>query len=72
MKKTILAIIAGAALCALTACSTYTEATTARGATVKHVAIAPGTSITVPNGCINSAGGTCEQQTTSGTADATQ
>lgn len=64
MKKIVLAIIAGASLCALSACSSYTEATTANGTTVKHVAIAPGTSITTPNGCINSGGGTCTQQTT--------
>ena len=63
MKKIAIAFACAAIGCAaLTACSTYTEATTARGATVKHVAVAPGTSITVPNGCINSAGGTCEQQ----------
>lgn len=65
MKKTALAIMVGTALCALSACSTYTEATTSSGAKVKHVAIAPGTSITVPSGCINSGGGTCEPVTTS-------
>ncbi|MFS9379430.1 hypothetical protein QNN88_01865 [Citrobacter sp. ANG330] len=64
MKKIVLAIIAGASLCALSACSTYTEATGTNGTTVKRVAIAPGTSITTPNGCINSAGGSCEQQST--------
>lgn len=63
MKKALLAVIAGAALCALSACSHYTEATTANGTTVKHVAIAPGTSVTTKDGgCINSAGGSCEQQ----------
>lgn len=71
MKKALLAIIAGASLCALSACSHYTEATGPNGATVKHVAIAPGTSITTPNGCINSGGGTCAPQTTT-TSDATQ
>lgn len=64
MKKALLAVIAGAALCALSACSHYTEATTANGTTVKHVAIAPGTSVTTKDGgCINSAGGTCTQPT---------
>lgn len=71
MKKSLLAIIAGAALCALSACSHYTEATGPNGTTVKHVAIAPGTSVTTQNGCINSAGGTCTQQTTT-SDDATQ
>ncbi|MFU1851465.1 hypothetical protein [Citrobacter portucalensis] len=63
MKKVLLVIIAGVALCALSACSHYTEATTANGTTVKHIAIAPGTSVTTSSGgCINSAGVTCEQQ----------
>ena len=58
MKKIALVLTRAASLCALSACSHYTEATT-----VKHVAIAPGTSITTSSGgCINSAGGTCEQQ----------
>ncbi|NBD83585.1 MULTISPECIES: hypothetical protein [Citrobacter] len=61
MKKALLVISAGVALCALSACSHYTEATTANGTTVKH--IAPGTSVTTNSGgCINSAGVTCEQQ----------
>lgn len=67
MKKILLTIIAGASLCALSACSHYTEATGPNGTTVTHVAIAPGTSITTANGCINSAGGTCEQQATTPT-----
>lgn len=61
MKNIVLAIIAVTTLCAVSACSTYTEATTATGATVKRIAIAPGTSITTASGCINNAGGTCEQ-----------
>lgn len=70
MKKALLAVIAGAALCALSACSHYTEATTANGTTVKHVAIAPGTSVTTKDGgCINSAGGACEQQPTTATTE---
>ncbi|MFV7408586.1 hypothetical protein [Salmonella enterica] len=46
-----------AALVALASCThkTYTEATRADGATVKHVAIAPGTKITTAaGGCIDS------------------
>ena len=61
MKSIALAIIAATALCAVTACSTYTEATTAKGATIKRIAISPGTSITTASGCINNAGGNCEQ-----------
>lgn len=63
MKKIILAVIAAASQCTLSACSTYTEATGPNGTTVKHVAVAPGTSAVTSNGgCINSGGGTCEQQ----------
>ncbi|POU02039.1 hypothetical protein C3369_11285 [Escherichia sp. ESNIH1] len=63
MNKIVLAVIAGASLCVLSACSTYTEANGPNGGAVKHIAIALGTSITTSNGCINSAGGTCDQQT---------
>lgn len=71
MKKIALAFACVALGCAaLSACSSYTEATGANGTTVKHVAIAPGTSITTPNGCINSGSGTCEPQTITG--DVTQ
>ncbi|ENA9695586.1 hypothetical protein ABG299_001077 [Salmonella enterica subsp. enterica] len=65
MKKIVLAVLAAASLCSLSACSTYTEATGPNGTTVKHVAVAPGTSaVTANGGCINSAGGSCEQQPT--------
>lgn len=60
VKEIKLAIIA-AALCAVSACSTYTEATAPNGASIKRIAIAPGTSITTQHGCINNAGGTCSQ-----------
>lgn len=68
MKKLLLT----AALLTLAGCThtTYTEATRADGSTVKHVAIAPGTSVTTKDGgCINSAGGACEQQSTTATAE---
>lgn len=69
MKKTVLAVLAAVSLCALSACSTYTEATGPNGTTVKHVAVAPGTSAVTSNGgCINSGGGSCEQQPTSTTS----
>lgn len=59
MKKILLTIIAGAALCALVGCThtTYTEATSADGSTVKHFVVAPGTKITtIAGGCIDSTG----------------
>ncbi|ECY3258058.1 hypothetical protein AU577_15690 [Salmonella enterica subsp. enterica serovar Alachua] len=59
MKTTLIVMIAATSLCALSACSHYMEATGPNGTTVKHVAIAPGTSITTPNGCIDTAGETC-------------
>ncbi|ECK6620757.1 hypothetical protein FSC89_17565 [Salmonella enterica] len=63
MKKIVLAVLAAASLCALFACSNYTEATGPNGTTVRHVAVAPETSaVTVNGGCINSGGGVCEQQ----------
>ncbi len=37
MKKIVLAVLAAASLCALSACSTYTEATGPNGTTVRHV-----------------------------------
>lgn len=55
MKKILLT----AALLTMAGCThtTYTEATSADGSTVKHVAIAPGTKITTANGgCIDSTG----------------
>ncbi|HCO7573135.1 hypothetical protein HVZ66_11315 [Escherichia fergusonii] len=63
MKKIILA----AALVTLAGCThtTYTEATSADGTTVKHIAIAPGTKITTAaGGCIDSTGAvtTCPTQ----------
>ncbi|EAW1173104.1 hypothetical protein S922_16040 [Salmonella enterica subsp. enterica] len=65
MKKLVIAAIAVATVSLLSACSTYTEATGPNGTTVKHVAVAPGTSaVTSNSGCINSAGGECEQQPT--------
>lgn len=72
MKKITIAFACAAFGCAtLTACTgntRYTEATTANGTSVKHVSIAPGTSMTTKDGgCINSAGGTCGQQTTTPT-----
>ncbi|ELY9614305.1 hypothetical protein ACEF96_004390 [Salmonella enterica] len=74
MKKIALALTCAALGCsALTACTgntRYTEATTANGTTVKHVSIAPGTSVTTSSGgCINSAGGSCEQQPTTATTE---
>lgn len=73
MNKIAVAFVGAAIGCAvLSACSTYTEATGPNGTQVKHVAIAPGTSITTPNGCINSAGSTCIPQTTSNTGNVTQ
>lgn len=72
MKKIATALLMATTLCALSACSTYTEATTSSGAKVKRVAIAPGTSITTPKGCINSAGGTCDPQAAASAADGTQ
>ena len=72
MKKIAIALSCAAALCALSACSHYTEATGPNGTTVKHIAIAPGTSITTPNGCINSGGGTCDPEATGSTGDSTQ
>lgn len=56
-----------AALVMLAGCThtTYTEATSADGSTVKHIAIAPGTKITTANGgCIDSTGAvtTCQTQ----------
>lgn len=66
MKKVLIAIIAGASLCALSACTStrYTEVTTANGTTTKHVSIAAGTSVTTKDGgCINSAGAACVQPT---------
>ncbi|MDU1061633.1 MAG: hypothetical protein E7A34_00145 [Leclercia adecarboxylata] len=55
MKKLILI----AALVALAGCNStmYTEATRADGSKVKHIAIAPGTKVTGPNGgCIDTTG----------------
>lgn len=73
MKKIAIALACAASLCALTACTgntRYTEATTANGTSVKHVSIAPGTSATTSSGgCINSAGGACEQQPTTATTE---
>lgn len=66
MKKIVLAVIASASLCVLSACTgstRYTEVTTANGTTAKHVSIAAGTSMTTSTGgCINSSGGTCGPQ----------
>lgn len=56
--KTVLLVCALALLAGCTH-STYTEATRADGSTVKHIAIAPGTKVTGPNGtCIDSTGAT--------------
>ncbi|EBM1967277.1 hypothetical protein AB4U70_002932 [Salmonella enterica] len=55
MKKSFLVAV----LLALAGCThtTYTEATSADGSTVKHIAIAPGTKITTAaGGCIDSTG----------------
>lgn len=60
MKKALLAVLSGALICLLMGCSTYTEAIGPDGTSVKHIGIAPGTSITTPKGCINSAGRDCE------------
>lgn len=56
MKKSLFALTM---LMALSGCThtTYTEATSADGSTVKHIAIAPGTKITTAaGGCIDSTG----------------
>ncbi len=62
MKKVLTALIAATAL---SACSHYTEATSANGTTIKHIDIAP--SISTAKGCINSGGGTYEPMTTTAT-----
>ncbi|HHT2661502.1 TPA: lipoprotein [Citrobacter freundii] len=54
MKQSLFALVF---LVALSGCAhtTYTEATSADGSTVKHIAIAPGTKITTAaGGCIDS------------------
>lgn len=54
--KSLLLVCAMALLAGCTH-TTYTEATRADGSTVKHIAIAPGTKVTGPNGtCIESTG----------------
>lgn len=56
MKQSLFALVF---LVALSGCThtTYTEATSADGSTVKHIAIAPGTKITTATGgCIDSTG----------------
>ncbi|EHW7991915.1 hypothetical protein K3J40_002384 [Escherichia coli] len=63
MKRLLILV----ALVALAGCThtTYTEATSADGTTVKHIAIAPGTKITTASGgCIDSTGAvtTCPAQ----------
>ena len=63
MKKLALVLTGAALVCALSACSGYRHVERADGTSKTTVTMAPGTTITGPNGaCVDSRGGTCEQQ----------
>ncbi|MFP2239941.1 hypothetical protein ACLEX4_15635 [Pseudescherichia vulneris] len=63
MKKIALALTGVAFACALSACSGYRSVERPDGTKKTTVTIAPGTTITGANGgCIDSRGGTCQQQ----------
>lgn len=67
MKRKTVIVLAGAVLLGvvLTSCSAYRHVERADGTSKTTVTLAPGTTVTTQNGgCINSAGGTCEQQPT--------
>lgn len=68
MKKIAIALICAAGVCALSACSGARVVEKADGTKKATVVLAPGTTATGPNGgCVDSRGGTCQQQPTTTT-----